>query len=65
MSVGATESTVGVSLGNALARVRAARGEKPTAEVVYQNPRGGLEVSLGVQNGKPRLGVYFPIGGKR
>ncbi|HNV71765.1 MAG TPA: hypothetical protein PKO06_18815 [Candidatus Ozemobacteraceae bacterium] len=60
-TVGRDESTIGVALGNALLRYRAARGEKGSGSVSYQDPRTGVIVTGTVANGKPGLQVEIPL----
>lgn len=52
---GATETTIGVQLRQAILRARVARGEKPSLEAVGRI--GGADVAIGVNNGKPTLSV--------
>ena len=60
-TVGRNESTIGVSLGNALLRYRAARGAKGSLGVSYRDPRTGVIVTGTVANGQPGLQVEIPL----
>lgn len=55
MTAGATETTIGVQLRQAIIRARVARGEKPSFEAAGRI--GGADVTIGINNGKPTLGV--------